>query len=696
MGPPPPTPPPTDFTIYPHHLQLLKILMTIFYTYQTANLPADFLIKINRLLLEEVSETRTPPTLQELKERVEALNKGKSAVVASAIQEMWTLVVFLSNTEKIMNFFQGKSRRYLVALRRSMFGYFVRRCYITFMKLSFESKYALMFDYRKWYISYLVSGAIHIKKDILSMDHSVYKTPTDKRESVQTDEYRMWEKSLALGDDLTASESLRRFFEQRFHDGNDSGLRQHTLLNLARLHYSRHEHVACRKLLEEAITVARTCNDRQTLQYCISMLNRLQPLERNRKMVINELQPDLPPYEALFDVKKLLMVGNQQPLSAAFERIAQAASLYDLWAESRRDQVTPQEQWGTHVVQSIVWSMMGNTQMAELEEDMVLGFTHIRGNDNNRLTVYLNRAYRYARQGDYEKGVSLLLNPDVWCGIDMADYEQWAAQIWHVLMLRASRRGQTRMISDYLWPKRFIHGATLKEYTYGPSAPLNSMIRDPLHEVLTLREAGQGHTVIQPLLTSIWHSEFQQRYACYRPGIILLADVALEFGMSRWCRRIMEELMPQVIAGDDLEQRAFACFTLARCIIAAGDSTQEALKESIHYLKIAEADYAKMDLFRSLQDTQYYLSVVYHNLDMTNERDEAARRHEETKERAEDAKKVVIEEWITDVMDLITEVGVALTTRPARWHMTPPPLPPHIKKKTYWEDTVEVKDSASR
>ncbi len=42
----------------------------------------------------------------------------------------------------------------------------------------------------------------------------------------------------------------------------------------------------------------------------ISMLNRLQPLERNRKMAINELQPELHPSEALFDVKKLLVVGN--------------------------------------------------------------------------------------------------------------------------------------------------------------------------------------------------------------------------------------------------------------------------------------------------------------------------------------------------------------------------------------------------
>jgi len=33
----------------------------------------------------------------------------------------------------------------------------------------------------------------------------------------------------------------------------------------------------------------------------------------------------------------------------------------------------------------------------------------------------------------------------------------------------------------------------------------------------------------------------------YRAAIILLADVSLQFGMSRRARRILEEIMPQVL-----------------------------------------------------------------------------------------------------------------------------------------------------
>ena len=47
-------------------------------------------------------------------------------------------------------------------------------------------------------------------------------------------------------------------------------------------------------------------------------------------------------------------------------------------------------------------------------------------------------------------------------------------------------------------------------------------------------------------MRALWHSEFQCRYGSYRTAIILLADVGLEFGMTKRCKRILEEIMPQV------------------------------------------------------------------------------------------------------------------------------------------------------
>ena len=61
-----------------------------------------------------------------------------------------------------------------------------------------------------------------------------------------------------------------------------------------------------------------------------------------------------------------------------------------------------------------------------------------------------------------------------------------------------------------------------------------------------LQQIGQAATAVEQLLRALWHSEFQCRYGSYRTGIILLADIGLEFGMTKHCKRILEEIMPQV------------------------------------------------------------------------------------------------------------------------------------------------------
>ena len=78
---------------------------------------------------------------------------------------------------------------------------------------------------------------------------------------------------------------------------------------------------------------------------------------------------------------------------------------------------------------------------------------------------------------------------------------------------------------------------------------------------------------------------------------------------------------------------------------------------------MAEADYAKLEILRSLQDVQYLLSIIYHNLNKTAERDAAASRHLKTAEDRKVAATVVIEDWVADVCDVVVEVGAALAAR---------------------------------
>lgn len=60
------------------------------------------------------------------------------------------------------------------------------------------------------------------------------------------------------------------------------------------------------------------------------------------------------------------------------------------------------------------------------------------------------------------------------------------------------------------------------------------------------QQCEQATSAVNQLLTALWHSEFLGRLGYYRTGIIFLADLGLEFGMTRQSRRILEEIMPQV------------------------------------------------------------------------------------------------------------------------------------------------------
>ena len=68
-------------------------------------------------------------------------------------------------------------------------------------------------------------------------------------------------------------------------------------------------------------------------------------------------------------------------------------------------------------------------------------------------------------------------------------------------------------------------------------------------------------------------------------------------------------------------------------------------------------------MFRSLIDVQYLLSVVYHNLGMETDRDEAAKRHFETEQERDKLEVIVVDEEVRDIWAVVSEVGAALAAR---------------------------------
>jgi anaphase-promoting complex subunit 5 len=89
----------------------------------------------------------------------------------------------------------------------------------------------------------------------------------------------------------------------------------------------------------------------------------------------------------------------------------------------------------------------------------------------------------------------------------------------------------------------------------------------------------------------------------------------------------------------------------------------DALQEAITYLQMAEADFKSLEIYRSVKDVQYLLSVVYHNLGMVRERDEVASRHSQLEEHQKRLEVITFDPLYQDVFEVVAKVGAALASR---------------------------------
>uniref|UniRef100_A0A0W0FGE9 Anaphase-promoting complex subunit 5 n=1 Tax=Moniliophthora roreri TaxID=221103 RepID=A0A0W0FGE9_MONRR len=677
--------PSSDFVLRPHHIATCALFVLAYRDHDLKQFSPAFQLFLHRLLLDEVSEMAKPRTARSLQDQL------LSAPENTGMQEQKFIVAFsnfkLETTDQMVNFFAGVPPLFIekseedepavfvnaslfpvninystIQTPRSIFGYFCRRCFVGFLKLSVTGVIKLHEDFHLWWNNKPNTGYDPVIKDRLNhMDRQIFKTHNDSDYGALPDSYEEWLRGIATGDESLSVDSIRRFFEQRFHEGNESGLRQHGLLNLVRMHYLRNEWSAARKLLLEAINTTRTNGDRLTLQQCVSLLHRFPPEEEGQKPPLNEIQPQLHPLEILYDVKKLLEEKHEQPLSASFSKIVQSISVFNYWAENKFVTIRDVDQWAQHAVQSVVWNAAGCDDLAAIEADTVIAFTESGGDDNNRLTVILNKAYKRARQGKYESALAMLLEPAVWRGLPIHDYGLWAQEVWHVLALRASRRCQHRLLREYILPRRPPGEFNPRHYLYKIPSRTNNKVSDPLYEVIQMKERDHATIAIEPLLIALWHSEFLFRLNYYRTGVLLLADVLLEFGLTKRCKQMVEDIMPQVITGNDIEQRALAAFTLARCTVACRDSLPSALHDAVQWLLMAEKDFLSLEMYRPATDVQYLLSVVYHNLGKEAERNDSAQRHAETEKESKLLEEVATDDMVASVLDIVSRVGAALS-----------------------------------
>jgi anaphase-promoting complex subunit 5 len=78
---------------------------------------------------------------------------------------------------------------------------------------------------------------------------------------------------------------------------------------------------------------------------------------------------------------------------------------------------------------------------------------------------------------------------------------------------------------------------------------------------------------------------------------------------------------------------------------------------------MAEANFQSLEIYRSVKDVQYLLSVIYHNLGMIRERDEVACRHSQTEEHQKKLELLTFDPLYQDIFELMAKVGAALASR---------------------------------
>lgn len=94
-------------------------------------------------------------------------------------------------------------------MRRSIFGYFCRRCFVSFVKLSFSGVVKLQKDHQAWCLGDIQAGYEPVQKDqlnsgmILSLfrlvsltyflaDLLIFKTQADKKSFAKADAYEVY------------------------------------------------------------------------------------------------------------------------------------------------------------------------------------------------------------------------------------------------------------------------------------------------------------------------------------------------------------------------------------------------------------------------------------------------------------------------------------------------------------------------
>ncbi|XP_043287109.1 anaphase-promoting complex subunit 5 [Venturia canescens] len=107
-----------------------------------------------------------------------------------------------------------------------------------------------------------------------------------------------------------------------------------------------------------------------------------------------------------------------------------------------------------------------------------------------------------------------------------------------------------------------------------------------------------------------------------------LANIQLLMGMPNQASNLVDEAIVQILAHGGWYDQARALVLYAKCLLATapltGDERMRALKDAIKALVKAQNHFDKVEAFGRKRSTLYLLSIIYHEIDAKDERNQCA------------------------------------------------------------------------
>ncbi|KZT59757.1 hypothetical protein CALCODRAFT_175597 [Calocera cornea HHB12733] len=640
----------------PHHVLMaavLRLTHTPEWTFTDL-----FLLEMYKLVMKEISEIYQPLPYRDFYRKIQEFDKGGRKVYPRDIEIMASCLDGFINQMTHPDFlhtlftqldgliWERDLHSNAVFERRSYFGMFIRRTRLSMQKLSFSGMAKFIDDFQGWASSSNGSGyAIESNWDIPGM--LSYPTPDDDAPHATPEAFAEYENAEHVGDITTAVESLRRFFSQRFSEEADSGFNQYTLLRLASTYYLNGQMKAAKDTIEEAMKVCRNAGDRYTLISCSALQRRINAFYPDHEPTV--LRKGFKQLDVLWDLRRSLESG--EPVSKCWKFLWYASA----GAKDLSDGGKGRDRSSMASASAFMWKLSGIESLGNLWENMSL--LHMDENaEDVRLTNLIWRSTTLVRQGRYDEAWVTMMDPSTWRPLSLQQAQQWQWELW-CNMLTFSIRTERKGLADYL-RKTMPRYPTQQNY----QGKLVNVEKGDLGAGECLRlgnnyiSSRQYLLALSPVLTAATLTEYACNWQMHRTALIMIADLGIGLGMAPSGQRLIEEQLPQILRGDDLEQRAYGCFTLARCMIANADGDVSKLQEAIPWLQRAWKDYEAIELIKSTQQVLYVLAVVYENLRDEGKRDAASERLLELEAIVTERSTKAVEPKYMAMMELSVEV----------------------------------------